>query len=81
MAIIGFDANQELKKIRDKKHLYIQKVYETSKLEKLNGEIIKLRQAGGTYQEISDWLNTLPPEKRIKAHPSTIMRYLKKNGI
>ena len=81
MAVRGFDPLSELTKLREKKHLSTQRVYETSKLQRLHGEIIKLRQAGGTYQEISDWLNTLPPDKRIKAHPSTIMRYLKKNGI
>lgn len=44
-----------------------------SKLERYRVELVDLYHAGATFTDLAFWLKS---EKRLKAHPTSIMRYL-----
>ena len=48
----------------------------SSKIEKFHGEVMQLRNAGGTYEEITAFLKS----KSIDVHYTSILRYIKKHG-
>lgn len=47
-----------------------------SKLDKYKGELLTLHRAGTSSAELQRWLKT----KRITCAPSTVLRYIQKNG-
>lgn len=68
------DAAQELAKIRQRRELTTTTRYRKSKLEKYRAELVKLRMAGASFEDLVVWLKM---EHHKKVARSTVMRYLK----
>jgi hypothetical protein len=75
MATQHFNATDTLEILRKRKKIQQRKIYTQSRLTKLRTDLVKLRQAGASYREISFWLRY---DKRIKITHTTVMRYLEK---
>jgi len=45
-----------------------------SKLEKYRAELVALYSVGASYPDLAFWLKS---EKRLKVHPTSVMRYLR----
>ena len=63
----------ELEAVRAELKAARQTQRHTSKLDRFKGELLKLHHAGASTKELAHWLRT---RKRIKAHPTTVLRRL-----
>lgn len=68
-----FDVLKELAEIKEHRELQRRKYYRKSKLEKYRAELVALRKAGASAQDLVVWLRT---KHRLKMHRSSIDRYL-----
>jgi len=66
-----FNSKIELAALRRQTALIRQKSFRKSKLDRYDGQLVALRQAGASYAELQRWLRA----RRIKAHQSTIIRW------
>jgi hypothetical protein len=70
-----FDAPIALKKLREHRNKKRRLRFQQSKLHRYRAELVALKLAGASFQEIQLWLGT---EKHLKIHRSNVMRFLKK---
>ncbi len=68
---IKFDPVMELALVRQR---HKSAAFRTSKLFPYLAELVQLRQAGGSYQELQEWLEL---KHNIKVEVSTVFRFLK----
>ena len=73
---MDFDALAELEEIKRKRKLSKRKRYSKSRIDKLDTEVLRLRDAGASLADIQIFLS----KNRIRVVPSTIQRWLKKHG-
>jgi len=77
-ATTPFDPIIELEKIKALRAKQRKRqTWGKSKLQPFLGEMLALQQTGASYTELTQWLHT---QRRIKAHKSTVQRFLKKAG-
>jgi hypothetical protein len=69
-----FNAQTELEKLRQVKAVRRRKYLTQSRLHRYRAELVKLRQAGASYPELTLWLQH---NKRMRVAHTTVMRYLK----
>jgi hypothetical protein len=68
-----FNPLQELKKVKEIRAIHRRKQYRKSRLERYRLELVLMRRAGGSCQDLSTWLRL---KHRLKINRSTIDRYL-----
>lgn len=68
-----FDPMQELATIRERRAMQRRTRYRKSKLEKYRAELVALRRAGASAQDLAAWIKA---RHRLKIHRSSIDRYL-----
>lgn len=68
-----FNPLNELNEVKERRALLRRKLFRRSKLEKYRSELVALRQAGGSSQDLATWLKM---KHRLKIHRSSIDRYL-----
>jgi hypothetical protein len=73
MSDATFNPVAELAVIKEKRAMMRRKVYRKSKLEKYRAELVALRQAGASSQDLATWLKM---KHRLKIHRSSVDRYL-----
>ena len=71
-----FDAESEVKKLKQQTTTIRKKQYYKSRLDRYKGELLALHQAGASCAELQRFLRT----KRIKVVHSTVARWLLKHG-
>ncbi len=70
------NAAEELAKIKEARSLRRRQGRRyRSKLERYRAELVDLYHAGATFPDLAFWLKS---EKRLKTHPTSIMRYMYK---
>ena len=70
-----FDAQAEVKRIRDRRAEARRKIYRKSRLDKYRAELVAMQQAGASCADLAEWLRV---DHRCKVHRSSIARYLQK---
>jgi hypothetical protein len=68
-----FDPMQELTAIRERRAMQRRTQYRKSRLEKYRAELVALRRAGASAQDLASWIRT---RHRMKVHRSSVDRYL-----
>jgi hypothetical protein len=68
-----FDPIKELQAVREKRDMQRRKKYRRSKLERFRAELVSMRRAGASCQDLVIWLQM---KHRVKIHRSNIDRYL-----
>ena len=71
----NFNATEELNTIQQLRATIRRKPYHKSRLKPHQAELVKLREAGGSFGDLQTWLRV---KKRIKVDRSTIKRFLDK---
>lgn len=72
----AFDPATALAALRERRAVARhRRTWGTSRLMPHRAELAAMRQAGGSYQELADWLRH---ERRVKVAESTVRRYLQK---
>jgi hypothetical protein len=68
-----FNPLKELQEIKERREMIKRRLYRKSKLEKYRSELVAMRQAGASAQDLVVWLKM---KHRLKIHRSSIDRYL-----
>jgi len=66
------DAPAEVHRLRERQAVRRRQRYRRSKLTRYRAELVQLRAAGASLDQLRIWLR----ERRVRAHRSTIARYL-----
>lgn len=75
-AATAFDAAAALAAVRERRaSARRRRTWGTSRLTPYRAELVKLRQAGGSFADLAVWLRK---EKRVKMDASSVRRYLRK---
>jgi len=74
--LMNFDAVATLEEIKKKRKVSKRKRYAKSKLDKFKFELLKLHKSSASLRDLQFFL----AQNRTKVAPSTIQRWLKKNG-
>lgn len=70
-----FNAAVELTALKEQRKTMRQKVYRKSRLTRYRAELVALKNAGASLNDIALWLRQ---KKRIKVSHTTVMRFLAK---
>jgi len=70
----SFNAQKELEQVHSIRASK-RKKFRQSKLKVYKEQLLQLREAGASYQDLAQWLSS---KKKMKVSYTTIMRYLKK---
>ena len=73
MADETFDPLKELNEVRARREMQRRKQYRKSKLERYRADLVAMRRAGASFQDLATWLKM---KHRMKIHRSSIDRYL-----
>ena len=68
-----FDPIKELQEIKEHREMIKRRLYRKSKLDKYRAELVAMRQAGASAQDLVIWLKM---KHRLKIHRSSVDRYL-----
>ena len=68
-----FDPVKELLEIKEHRDMMKRRLFRRSKLEKYRAELVAMRQAGASAQDLVIWLKI---KHRLKIHRSNVDRYL-----
>jgi len=68
-----FDPRKVLNDVRATRAMKRRKKYRKSKLDRFRAEIVAIRKAGASLQDLAIWLRM---RHRLKIHPTSIGRYL-----
>ncbi len=68
-----FNAPEILQQIRRRQAVKRRRQFQASRLTRVRAELVALRQAGGSYRELTHWLRQT---HRIKVTHTSVMRYL-----
>ena len=68
-----FNAPEILQQIRHRQAVKRRRQFHASRLTRVRAELVALRQAGGSYRELTHWLRQT---HRIKVTHTSVMRYL-----
>lgn len=72
----SFDPAAALAEVRKRREeVRRRRTWGKSRLTPLRAELVRLRQAGGSYSELAAWLRS---EKKVKMDASSVRRYLQK---
>jgi hypothetical protein len=72
----SFDPAAALDGVRERRAVARRRrTWGKSRLTPYRAELVKLRQAGGSFAELADWLRR---ERRVKMDASSVRRYLQK---
>lgn len=72
----SFDPAAALDAVRERRAVTRRRsTWGKSRLAPHRAELVKLRQAGGSFAELADWLRR---ERRVKMDASSVRRYLQK---
>lgn len=75
-AATAFDAAAALTAVRERRAAARRRrTWGTSRLTPYRAELVKLRQAGGSFADLAVWLRR---EKRVKMDASSVRRFLQK---
>lgn len=73
---ISFDPAAALDAVREHRAgARRRRTWSKSRLSPYRAELVKLRQAGGSFAELADWLRR---ERRVKMDASSVRRFLQK---
>jgi hypothetical protein len=68
-----FNVEAELKEVQELRAMQRRRKYRRSKLERYRAELVALKQAGASSQDLATWLRM---KHRLKIHRSSVDRYL-----
>jgi hypothetical protein len=68
-----FDPQAELAKVQQRRQMAQRKAYRRSKADRWRAELVELRRAGASYEDLRAWLRS----KRLHIAKSSLMRCLK----
>ncbi len=68
-----FDPIKELQEVKERREMQRRKLYRKSKLEKYRAELVAMRNAGASYQDLAIWLKM---KHRITIHRTSVDRFL-----
>ena len=72
----SFDPAAELSKVQSRRAIARRRrTWGNSRLTPFRAELVKMREVGGSFQDLTVWLRT---QKRLKVAESTVRRYLQK---
>ena len=75
-AATSFDPAAALDAVRERRAVTRRRrTWGKSRLAPFRAELVKLRQAGGSFAELADWLRR---ERRVKMDASSVRRFLQK---
>lgn len=73
MSLDLFDPVKELQEIKARREMIKRRLFRKSKLEKYRAELVAMRRAGASPQDLVVWLKM---KHRLKIHRSSVDRYL-----
>lgn len=74
--VTSFDPAAALDSVRERRAVARRRrTWGKSRLVPYRAELVKLRQAGGSFAELADWLRR---ERRVKMDASSVRRFLQK---
>lgn len=68
-----FDPIRELAAVKERRAMQRRRQYHKSKLERYRAELVALRRAGASAQDLTSWIRA---RHRLKIHRSSVDRYL-----
>ncbi|MYE22955.1 MAG: hypothetical protein F4Y01_03265 [Gammaproteobacteria bacterium] len=71
-----FDAAAEVARLKREAREGRQRPYRPSRLDRHAHELLALADAGASASDLARWLR----ERRVRVHPTTVLRWLRRNG-